>query len=93
MARSDEFDEDEIADEARDASDDPEAPDPSDVDDDDDDETEPCPYCGKPVYEKADWCPHCRSYLSREDAPRPPRPLWIWAAVVLALLGMLWWVF
>src|SRR5262249_31974073 len=48
-----------------------------------DDEVEevPCPYCGEPVYEQAEICPHCRSYVSREDAPRRPVPRWIWVGV------------
>jgi hypothetical protein len=73
---------------------DPEAPDASDMDpeDEDDDEfdTVPCPYCHRPVYEHADVCPHCRSFLSFHDAPRH-RPLWIVVAAILAILGIGWW--
>ena len=66
-----------------------EAPDESDIDDD---ETMPCPNCGKAVYDQAEICPHCGCYISSEDAPRQ-RHWWIWAGVILALLGLLWWVF
>lgn len=30
----------------------------------------PCPFCREMVSEHAEVCPHCGSYLSREDAPR-----------------------
>ena len=72
---------------------DPEAPDASDMDrDDEDDELDavPCPYCNRPVYEHADVCPHCGSFLSFQNAPRH-RPLWIVVAAILAILGIGWW--
>ena len=72
--------------------DDPQPPDESDLDDDEDDETVSCPHCRKPVYEGAELCPHCRNYLSQEDARTRRSPL-IWAGVILALLGVLWWLF
>ena len=77
---------------------DPEAPDESDMDpdgadgdDDDGVDTVPCPYCDRPVLEDAEICPHCRNFLSFEDAPRH-RPLWILVAAILALIGFGWWV-
>jgi hypothetical protein len=42
----------------------------------DDDETVPCPYCRRPVHEDAERCPHCETYISREDAPPARRPWW-----------------
>jgi hypothetical protein len=75
-----------------------EDPDPSDQDgdgeyddDDDDDETVPCPYCRKPVFEGAELCPHCKSYISIEDTPPRRVALWIWAGVILCLLVVLIW--
>ena len=73
-----------------------EAPDESDMDPDDGDDdhgvdTVPCPYCGRPVYEHADICPHCRNFISFQDAPRH-RPLWIVVAATLALIGVGWWI-
>ena len=66
-----------------------EDPDESDMDDGDSGtEESDCPYCGKAVYEQAEVCPHCRNYISREDAPRR-LPRWVWTAAVLALAGML----
>ena len=53
-----------------------------------------CPYCGKAVYEGAEVCPHCRSYISEEDQPARRRPWWILAAVGLTLAAIvLHWVF
>lgn len=92
--REDDFDESDEHpddDDGNDVLSDRDAPDPSDVDDSDsDDETIPCPYCGEPVYEGAELCPHCRSFISFEDAPRR-HPWWIWIGVGLALAAMLWW--
>ena len=74
---------------------DDELPDASDVDDPDDEdvaETVACPYCREPVYEAAERCPHCGSYISSEDAPLR-RPWWIVAGVLLCLaIILLVWV-
>jgi len=70
---------------------DSEGPDASDVDDGDDDETVPCPYCRKPVYEQAELCPHCGSFISSEDAPRR-HPWWIWAGVAVCLIVVVLWM-
>ena len=75
-----------------DALDDREAPLDSDLTDDEDDNTVPCPHCRKRVHEDAEWCPHCGSFLSAEDAPIS-RSWLIWTGLILALLGMLWWLF
>ncbi len=61
-------------------------------DDDDSDTTTDCPYCGEPVYDDSERCPHCEKYMSREDAPLR-RPLWIWMCGLLALGAALSWVF
>lgn len=65
--------------------DDPNDPDESDQDFSDDPEIVQCPYCRKPIAEDAEMCPHCRSYISREDAP-PSRPPWFTIAVVVTLI-------
>ena len=60
--------------------------------DDDISKTEPCPYCGKPLSELAEVCPHCHSYISSEDAPSH-KPLWhIIGVVVCLLIIVLFWV-
>ncbi len=97
--RNDDFDDDDPldstgVDDASDSSD-PEAPDAADVGGDDedlDDNTIPCPHCKRPVYEGAEWCPHCRSYLSSEDAPRE-HAWWVWLGVILCLLAVVVWIF
>jgi len=62
--------------------------------DEDDDETVPCPHCRRLVYEDAERCPHCGSYLSREDAPREAKPLWVVATVLVVLAAiLLTWIF
>jgi hypothetical protein len=59
---------------------------------DDDDGTISCPYCGEPVYEGAERCPHCEKYISEEDAPLPAKKTWIvvTATVVMVLLIFFW---
>lgn len=60
--------------------------------DQDDDQTLPCPYCGEPVYDEAEQCPACGNYLSEEDAPRRPKPLWIVAGVAACIVIVICWV-
>ena len=95
-AVQDQFDEQDDDDDAFDApgddAPDPEGPDKSDLDDRKDAETIACPYCRRPVYEQAELCPHCGSYLSFEDAPRR-YPWWLWAGVILGLIAVVLWVF
>jgi predicted nucleic acid-binding Zn ribbon protein len=67
-------------------------PDEADQDEDDAPAEVECPYCRMPVSEDADLCPHCRSFISLEDAPRRARAPWIWLAVVGGLLGVLVWM-
>ena len=53
-----------------------------------------CPYCGKGIYEQAEVCPYCKSYISAEDAPPSRKPLWIVIGVVACLsVVLLHWVF
>src|SRR3954447_18130303 len=70
--------------------DDRELPDERDVDEDDDDAPAvvECAYCGRDMVEEAAICPHCRSFISREDAPPERRPLLI-VLIVLLLVGVL----
>jgi hypothetical protein len=68
-----------------------EFPDDTDTDPDNDFETVPCPYCREPIFDGADLCPHCKSYLSAEDAPRR-YPWWLIAGVAVCLVLVLLWV-
>ena len=62
-------------------------------DEGDDDATIACPYCREPIHEDAERCPYCEQYLSDEDAPRQPKPLWIVAAAMLCVFLVLFWAF
>lgn len=65
---------------------------PDSWDNDDSDDTIPCPYCREPVYEDAEVCPSCGSYLSREDAPRR-YPWWFVLGFLLSMIVALRWAF
>ena len=60
----------------------------ADVDESEHAEGDHCPYCRKLIYEQAEVCPHCGSYLSREDVPNR-KPLWMVTVVVLCLAAIL----
>jgi hypothetical protein len=54
--------------------------------------TEPCPYCGKEVYEGAPRCPSCGQYISDEDAPPARKPWWLVLGVVVCLYVVYRWI-
>ncbi len=58
---------------------------PDDYDDDGPAETVPCPECGADVYEDAEQCPVCGSYIIHQTNVFAGRPTW-W--IVLAVLGV-----
>jgi uncharacterized protein YbaR (Trm112 family) len=70
--------------------DDREWPEP-DQDDNDSTDTVACPFCKSPVYDDAEWCPHCRNYLFYEATSQ--RPWWIVGGVVVCLAVVLYWIF
>lgn len=51
-----------------------------------------CPYCKREISEDAQRCPHCGSYTSDADAPRPSRPWWWWVALGLILVLLITWL-
>ena len=53
--------------------------------DDDDSDTIPCPDCGADVYEDAEQCPACGSYIVPASHSLSGRPIW-WT--VLGLVGV-----
>ncbi|HYW80808.1 MAG TPA: zinc-ribbon domain-containing protein [Thermoguttaceae bacterium] len=53
--------------------------------DDDSTETVPCSECGADVYEDAEQCPHCGTYIIAQTNVWAGRPGW-W--IVLGLLGV-----
>ena len=60
-----------------------EYPDPEEEVDEEEEEagvgTVPCPYCHRQVYDQAERCPYCESYISQEDVPAESKrnPWWI----------------
>lgn len=48
--------------------------------------TRTCPHCKEDVYDDAELCYHCGEALVQADKPLP---IWVAAAAVLVLLGML----
>jgi hypothetical protein len=61
-------------------------------DDEDDDGTIPCPYCRNSIHEDSERCPHCHTYISREDAPYARKPWWIILGVAACLYAMFRWM-
>lgn len=59
---------------------------PDEEDGDEPTETVPCPHCGAEVYEDADYCPYCQTYIIGRASIWSGRPTW-W--IILALLGIL----
>jgi hypothetical protein len=62
----------------------------SDHEEDREDDTEPCPYCGEPIYDDTVRCPHCEQYLSDEDVPPARRSWWMFLLALLCLAVLLW---
>jgi hypothetical protein len=56
-------------------------------------ETVPCPFCKEPVYENAEWCPHCRNYIFYEGEPAARKSWWIVGGVLVCLLVVAYWIF
>jgi hypothetical protein len=54
----------------------------------DDSETLPCPECGKPVYEQADRCPICGSFIIGGN-PTQRQPRWVLVVVIVMILVVL----
>ena len=71
---------------------------PDEADSDDETATARCPQCGAEVYEDAEYCPACDSYITPGDNALSNKPLW-WillglagiVAALLALTGFLSW--
>lgn len=47
---------------------------------------EPCPACGRPVYEDAVRCPHCGEWIERESLAARRGRGWRWPLLVAALI-------
>jgi hypothetical protein len=55
-------------------------------------DTVPCPFCKEPVYDDAEWCPHCRNYIFYEGEPPARKSWWIVGGVLVCLLVVLYWI-
>lgn len=64
----------------------PDAADMDSSDEDDADDTEPCPFCGKLIWAKADLCSHCGNFVAFPEQTARQRPVWFWIALVLAFV-------
>ncbi len=76
--------------------DDNEYPDDEDLREDREDEViTPCPQCGSPVYEDAQQCPHCHTWLPDELERWRPQERWFyrtgrWMMRLLAVNWLVW---
>jgi uncharacterized membrane protein YvbJ len=53
------------------------------------DDTHPCPNCGRAIYEFAEQCVYCKTYVTDEDLSKTQRrrlPWWVIVGIVLAML-------
>jgi hypothetical protein len=57
-----------------------------------DNDTVPCPYCKAEIYEDSLRCPRCGNYISAEDAPSGPKPLWIAIGIIVCLVLVGLWI-
>lgn len=51
-----------------------------------------CPHCGWRIPEDTPRCPYCKNYLSDEDAPHGPKPLWIIVGFLACLYVIYRWI-
>lgn len=63
-----------------------ELPEPDEDDDDDSVETVACPSCGRQIYEEAEQCPYCHTYVTHSTSVLAGKPIWF---VGLAILGII----
>jgi len=52
-----------------------------------DDVTIPCPHCGKAIYDEAERCPYCESYISKEDRGPTPKAWWVLVGLAVCLIA------
>ncbi len=61
--------------------DDRDLPDEADMDDHDEPSLLPCPSCRRMINEDADWCHHCKQYVTHEEEARSK-----WKAIVVGVI-------
>jgi len=64
----------------------------SDMDSFDEPGVMPGPSCRQMISEDTEQCPHCRNYISAEDAPRKPIPVWLLLGIAGVFLVIVWWI-
>jgi hypothetical protein len=47
-----------------------------------------CPHCKAEMYDDTVQCPHCGVYMTREQLTWSHYPPWVYAGVLIALVGM-----
>jgi hypothetical protein len=73
--------------------DDRDLPDPSDMDEHDEPDLLPCPNCRRMINEDADWCHHCKQYVTHDPAQSKWRAIVVGAILATMALGTLAWLF
>lgn len=55
-------------------------------------DTVPCPFCREPVYDNAERCPHCGSWLFYEGPAPRDKPWWLLGGVAVCLVVVILWI-
>lgn len=58
--------------------------------DDDDVDLVACPQCGADVYEEAERCPYCGSYIVRSSSLWQNKPWWWVALGLVGIMAVIW---
>lgn len=59
---------------------------------DNDEPTVACLHCQREMHEDSPRCPHCESYVSREDQPPQPKPWWMIVGTLACLYVIYRWI-
>ena len=68
-------------------------PDPADMDESDEPDLLPCPNCRRMINEDADWCHHCKQYITHETARSNWRAIVVGLILFTMVAGALGWLF
>jgi len=63
------------------------------MDDHDEPDLLPCPNCRRMINEDADWCHHCKQYVTHETTASKWRLIVVAAILLTMLAGGLLWLF
>ncbi|HEV8605221.1 MAG TPA: hypothetical protein VGQ99_07640 [Tepidisphaeraceae bacterium] len=73
--------------------DDRDMPDPADMDDHDEPSLLPCPNCRRMINEDADWCHHCKQYITHEVVGGKWKLVVVGVILATMAAGTLGWLF